>query len=603
MFYLGKKERETIFMRWQHYQYFFLLAISLMSWGSLQAEYEFNRHEPKTKKNVPQKKPSTAEEKKEAKRKVADKRVVIQNVRAVIISGDDKLPPDHVLKTAKGVEFYRMSGSLSKSQKAKLKKQLQKQLVGQTMTFETLNHAKKNVRNHYVKNGQAMVIVTIPEQDVTENVIVIQVCEAKVGKIKITGNEWFTEDRLQEYVSLQEDDVIFNNVVEGDAAFMNRNPWRHVDVIYSPGEKQGTTDITFNVRDERPVRIYAGADNTGFKVTDIYRVFFGFNWANFLWLDQIISYQYTASPDFKKFQSHMAQYTVPLPNKNILNFFGGYSLIKVPRADLPGVVSKGQSLQVSGRYVYPFLPRPNDWLQDVKAGIDYKRTNNDLVVGETTLSSAYATIFQYVVAYDTSAVFGQHIVEGGVDFFLQPFALGDSMTSANYSRLRPGADTHYAYLKGGLKYNWDWSELKMAINLRSVLQFSTGTLLPMEQLGLGGFYSVRGYPERAVNVDNGWLVNFEIRSPKVSLIRPKDQKPIDAFSAIGFFDFGVGGVAKTVPNEPKSWGLAGIGPGIRYDYGNWLHARLDLGIRLTDRPFGSESSARALLYFSVVGAY
>ncbi len=576
-----------------------VFTFALLGIGSLQADYEYHVYEPKS----PTMKSGAKPEKKTPMKNdvVSDKRVVIPKLKGIVVNGDDKLPPDHVVSTAHGVEYYRISSSIRSKQRTQLKKKLQK-YIGRTLTFEKLSEIKKDIQKHYQKNGQAVVIVSVPEQDVTNNVIVIDVLESKVGKITIQGNKHFSTERYQEYVSLQEDDIVSNGQVENDLAFINRNPWRLATVTYSPGEQYGTTDITYNIRDERPFRVYAGADNTGFKVTDIYRVFFGFNWGNFLSVDQILSYQYTASPDFKQFQAHTAHYTVPLPNKNLLVFFGGYSSVVAAHEIIPANVSKGQSLQASGRYVYPFMPE-NNWMQEIKAGIDYKRTNNDLVVGETVLSSAYATIFQYVVAYETSFSWDTQTIEGEVEGFIQPFAIGDSMTSSNYDRLRPGANTRYAYIKAAMKYNYTWLKTGMDIYLHTTLQVASGTLLPLEELGIGGFYSVRGYPERAVNVDDGLIVNFEVRSPKVSLFHRKDAHPIDGLSGVGFFDFGFGGIARKVPNEPSAWGLAAIGPAIRYDYGSWLHVRADFGLRLTGVPFGADSGSLGRVYFSAVASF
>lgn len=581
-----------------------LALASMICSASLRAEYELMPYQPRmvANKEKPKAKPKAKDKKKE--KSVADQRVIVTKLRGIVITADNEstLPPDHVVRTAAGVELYRFPSSVRNQERKELKKKLEKKFIGKTLTVEKLNQIKRDVNENFRKNGQALVIVSIPEQDITDNVVVVHVLTSKAGKVEVKGNKWFSEDRYMEYVSLQEDDIVYNGNVEQDVSFINRNPFRHATVTYSPGEAYGTTDITYNVQDERPFRVYAGADDTGFRVTDIFRVFFGFNWGSFLTSDQILCYQYTASPDFKQFQSHTAHYTVPLPNKNLLVFFGGYSIVESAHEIIPANIHKGQALQTSGRYVYPFIPQGN-WEQEVKTGIDYKRTNNDLIVGETILSSAYASIFQYMAGYETSYNFGPHSVDGEVELFLQPFAIGASMSKANYAKLRPGADTQYGYIKGGFNYNFLWQKIRTDFHIHSTFQVSSGALLPMEQLGMGGFNSLRAYPERAVNVDYGIIVNLEVRSPMISLFHRKDKKPVDSFGAVGFFDFGLGGLAKKVPNEPGFWGLAGVGPGIRYNYSSYLHTRLDMGIRLPQTPFGSESPSRVRVYFSVVASY
>ncbi len=208
-----------------------------------------------------------------------------------------------------------------------------------------------------------------------------------------------------------------------------------------------------------------------------------------------------------------------------------------------------------------------------------------------------------MAGYTTNFSWDTQSIEGVIEGFIQPLTFGASMSSENYDRLRPGSSIRYAYVKGTMKYHWTEAKTGMGVNVRSVLQVATGTLLPLEELGLGGFYSVRGYPERAVNVDDGLIVNVELVSPSTSLFHRKDPHPIDSLKAVGFFDFAVGGLARKVPNEPGVWGLAGIGPAIRYDYGSYFHARGDMGIRLPSVPFGSPSNDRIWWYFSVIGSY
>lgn len=48
----------------------------------------------------------------------------------------------------------------------------------------------------------------------------------------------------------------------------------------------------------------------------------------------------------------------------------------------------------------------------------------------------------------------------------------------------------------------------MAFEARFRGQLASTNLLPSEQMGLGGYNSVRGYLERQVNVDNGLIVNL-----------------------------------------------------------------------------------------------
>jgi hypothetical protein len=65
-------------------------------------------------------------------------------------------------------------------------------------------------------------------------------------------------------------------------------------------------------------------------------------------------------------------------------------------------------------------------------------------------------------------------------------------------------------IKGGVDEHFTWV-------LRASGQFADARLLPTEQFGLGGYDTVRGYNERVVDGDDGWLLVNEIRTPHIPL--------------------------------------------------------------------------------------
>ena len=57
-------------------------------------------------------------------------------------------------------------------------------------------------------------------------------------------------------------------------------------------------------------------------------------------------------------------------------------------------------------------------------------------------------------------------------------------------------------------------------------------LLPTEQLGFGGYNSIRGYDLYALAADSGYFVNLELWSPSYSLFRN------DELRFLAFYDYG-----------------------------------------------------------------
>ncbi|MEH2382608.1 MAG: ShlB/FhaC/HecB family hemolysin secretion/activation protein [Nostoc sp.] len=130
--------------------------------------------------------------------------------------------------------------------------------------------------------------------------------------------------------------------------------------------------------------------------------------------------------------------------------------------------------------------------------------------------------------------------------------------------------------------------------IRSDLQFSSRALLPLEQFGLGGLRSVRGYPQDILLTDNGFYGSAEVQLPVLRV-----EKVGGVLQLVPFIDFGVGwnssGDADPNPNT-----LLGLGLGLQWQMGDRLNARLDYGIPLTDIQYKGRTLQEDGIYFSIV---
>jgi hemolysin activation/secretion protein len=129
--------------------------------------------------------------------------------------------------------------------------------------------------------------------------------------------------------------------------------------------------------------------------------------------------------------------------------------------------------------------------------------------------------------------------------------------------------------------------------LRSDIQLSTTSLIPMEQFGIGGFYTVRGYRQDALVTDNGIVASAEVRLPIARV--PKIQ---GVLQLTPFLDFGVGwNTDGEVPFDQNT--LVGTGLGLLWQSGNNLTARFDWGIPLVDIESRDLTWQENGLYFSL----
>ncbi|WP_106626109.1 ShlB/FhaC/HecB family hemolysin secretion/activation protein [Selenomonas massiliensis] len=86
--------------------------------------------------------------------------------------------------------------------------------------------------------------------------------------------------------------------------------------------------------------------------------------------------------------------------------------------------------------------------------------------------------------------------------------------AAAYERIAPGSDHQFTLLRAGVNYQartaGDWIG---AVRLTG--QYTKDHIVPSEQIGAGGQMSVRGFDERAIGADKGFVGSLEIYTPEI----------------------------------------------------------------------------------------
>lgn len=468
--------------------------------------------------------------------------------------------------------------------------------MGRPLTNELLQELKEQIVLYYRDHNRPVVSVYVPEQQVENGVLKLVVMEGCVGQVAASGNRWFSNWLYESFIRLGPGDAITADTLLTDVAWLNRNPFRNVDVIFTPGCEVGTTNIELVVCDRCPIQLYVGADNTGTDATGVDRIYAGATWGNAFWLDHIATYQYTTSHCFREFQSHTFHYTAPVFWRHLLLLFGGYSSVHPASGEFGG--SNGSFFQSSVRYVVPFGCNYNAHIQEWSVGFDYKYFDNNLFFTSDEgleLITEPVDLSQFVIGYAYACENACQRFSFNFDLYGSPGKLLPKEEDVRYQKLSPGSQVRYLYGKvtmGETLYlPWD-----LTGSLLGRFQLASHNLLPSERFGLGGFDTIRGYDERIFNVDSAFVFNAELRSPCLSLIDlfGGESCCCDEMLFLIFFDYGIGWLnsqeqlAGFAFPEGQGFGkaeyLMSFGPGWRYTINCYLSARVDWGIKLHRLP-------------------
>ena len=467
-------------------------------------------------------------------------------------------------------------------------------LIGRPLWTGDLPGIAKTITDFYRAHDRPVVAVSFPEQDVSTGVIQIVVSESHVGRVRFAGNRWFGKGLLASELDMRRGDPLDFGVLSARLNEMNRNPFRTVGVVLQKSDAAGATDLAFNVDERFPLRVYASFDNTGVAITGRDRYSVGFNWGNVLGLDQQLSYQFITSPDLwrtrnrgaglsdaPRFTGHSLSYAAPLPWGDTISLFGSY-VTQVP--DLgPDFGQTGHSLQFGARYQMPLWSSAHV-TQQLQAGFDYKRADNNLAFGGTGIFASATDTEQFLLIYDGTLddSLGQTGIENTFVYSPGGLSMGNSTAVFQASGVT-GAHANYIYdnLRVTRLVFLPWH---LSVVARFDGQLASTELIAGEQLGAGGIDSVRGYEERAANGSDGYLASVELHSPTIAPLHDLGLRAADQMQALVFWDYGTVAFKNTQASGPKAAELQSVGIGVRYNIGRYLDVRFDYGWQLEKLP-------------------
>lgn len=445
--------------------------------------------------------------------------------------------------------------------------------LGKSLSITDLQKLKNTIVEYYKCNFYPLIVVTTPsDQDVTTGVLRILIIQGRLGKLQSCGANYFSNEKIACDIRTQPGQIIDFYCMMQDLNWINRNPFRDTDIIYSPGEKLGYTDVTLQTCDRRPYRIYGGYENTGNIIAGNSRYYAGVDFGNLFNSDHQFRYLAVMSPNTSRWFAQTGTYIAPLRCRHIAEFYGSY-VRSLPNEE-EDTDLKGNSWQVAGKYIIPF--NFCSFETELILGYKFQRTNNFLSFASNDIFDEDFDISQFLLGYEVKKSYLCGQTAFGLKLFMSP----GGMTAFNKTKIfelqRPGAQADYIY---GVAFFDQYLQFYQGYSwvLNTKFQYSSAKLLPLEEFSLGGFYTVRGYDENEVIGDNGILIKNELRTPPKCFSKKMGSSSIQGLI---FVDFGVVADADQNIVSDNSEVLASIGPGVRLQICDYFQARADYGIKL-----------------------
>jgi hemolysin activation/secretion protein len=473
--------------------------------------------------------------------------------------------------------------------------QLVAPFTGYHRTYADVQRALEALEGAYRNRGFGAVQVYVPEQELTEGVVTLQVTEAVIGKVTLTGNQFFSAENIRRTLPQLKEGVSPNlRQISENVQLANENPAKQVDVTLGVSDEEGKVDAKVQVEDDSPNKFILSLDNTGDKdKTGQYRTGFSYRDSNLFGNDEVLTLGYITAPDAPEgvnLDVISVGFRKPFYDLgDSLDVIYGWSSINMAASVIaPGgtlaMNGKGDVLAVRWNHLFP---RQGEFTSKLVFGFDQKNTLNPCktVGGAVLISAGCVSTLERVVSVTYSGQLQQ-------PRFSADFSGGVFHNLENQDRWRyiyaagnRAADQDFFYFQGSgsMSYSFDWGGM---VRAAVTAQYSDKPLPASDQLSLAGYAAVRGFNERVVTADSGYVANFEMYSP--------DLMPVVGGSgnlrALIFYDMAAGYNTLTLqsnyinelgnqvlangrPNETIA--MASFGVGFRYALGKSVIARFD----------------------------
>ena len=458
-------------------------------------------------------------------------------------------------------------------------------LPGGKWTLEDLNKAAISIQQAYRNAGYGGVVAFIPEQDLKLGNVIVRVIEGKLARIRISDNQRLDETNIRRSLpSLKEGTTPNVAQIDRDIQLANENPVKELQVKLAAGAKPGEIDASIAVADEKPLRFLFGLDNTGNPQSGEYRLSASIQHANLWNRDHIGTLQYQTSPTEPNLvRIYSIGYRLPIYGfSSSIDAFYAHSTVDSGTTITPaGPLQFTGTGDVAGLRYNRYLQRVGEYDHRLIFGIDWRKFDNECSVGTLGAAgcgSAGVSVASLPMSIGYTGQVDNAKMSWGTSTSLA-YNVGGSSQEV-FEAARPGAKKGYtilrlsAFVSRALPAGY-------GVHGRISGQYSPDALISGEQHGVGGATSVRGYRERELAGDHGFLVNLEGLGPDLGKTFKLNTA---SFRPLVFVDYGLATNHNGAPCHvtDSTCSLSSVGVGARFAFGKWLSGRVDVGHTLED---------------------
>ena len=442
--------------------------------------------------------------------------------------------------------------------------------LGPGRTADDVEHARAALEQAYKDKGFQTVSVQIPPQQARGGVVVLQVIENRVGRLRVHGSRYFSLEQIKKGApSLVEGKAVDFNQVTRDIVALNQLPDRRITPSLRAGVEPNTVDVDLTVKDTFPLHGSIELNNRYSADTVELRLNGSVSYNNLWQLGHSAGFSFQIAPeDVEEVKVFSGFYTVRVPSLPWVNLMLQATKQDSNVSTLGGSAVAGKG-EVVGERLNFTLPAGTNFFHFFNFGIDYKHFDQNIVIGTSVIKSPIS-YYPFSAAYGATWAFKGSTTEFNSDLTFHLRGLGSNQKV--YDNRRFNSDGSFIYLRSDLAHT---HELPWGFQAYGKVQgqISNAPLVDSEQFAGGGLGTARGYLESTALGDNALFGTVELRTPPL-LPWFGDKTEWRLYT---FCDAGCLTLRNPLPEQQSRFNLASVGVGSRIRLMDHLNGSLDAG--------------------------
>ncbi|MBW4478792.1 MAG: ShlB/FhaC/HecB family hemolysin secretion/activation protein [Tolypothrix brevis GSE-NOS-MK-07-07A] len=471
-----------------------------------------------------------------------------------------------------------------------------KEFVNKSITFAQLLQASEAVTKLYRDKGYITSGAFIPANQTFRSrgsIITIQVVEGGLESIQVNGLRRLNPNYVRSRIAVATGKPLNVNKLLQALQLLQLNPLiKNISAELATGANVGSSILIVRTSETKTFTTEISLDNNRSPSIGSFQRQIQFNENNLSGLGDNLNVAYANTDGSNDVE---ASYTLPINAYNgTLQFSYNYTNSRVIEEPFDALDIQGTSQDFSITLRQPIVQTPNE---EFALGVTASRRESDVGFLESVIGERLP--FPSPGARDGETRLSI------LRFFQDWTKRNSRQVLAGRSQFSFGIDAFDATINpnapDGQFFSWrgqgQWVRLLAPDTLlivRADAQLSDRPLVPLEQFGLGGQRTVRGYRQDLLLVDKAFLASIELRYP---ILRVPQVGGVLQITPFVDFGTGSGGTSTEVANAPNS--LASTGLGLLWQ-SDRINARFDWGIPLVSVDSRRNSLQEDGLHFSIV---